>query len=224
MVSKPPVSTATQLNGFVEDLIPNGRLEVQQLGNGIKLLLMNPDYPQDQLPAEAALKLMDQPVYWAFCWASGLVLSSYLLENSDLVRGKTVLDFGCGSGVVAIAAAKAGAKRVIACDIDALALQSTECNAELNGVKLDIRGDFYRLDEPLDMICVADVLYDRDNLPLLEDFLQRADQVLVADSRVRDFDYPPYRMVARREGCTMPDLDESREFRDVRLYASWALD
>ena len=62
------------------------------------------------------------------------------------------------------------------------------------------------------------VLYDRANLSWLREFIGRATRVLVADSRVKDFDVPPYRQIARRESCTLPDLDESAEFRDVRLY------
>lgn len=184
----------------------------------IQLYLMNKDYPQDKLPQEAALKLMEQPYYWAFCWASGLVLSRYLIANPGFVQGKRVVDFGCGSGVVAIAAAKAGAVEVIACDIDPLARLATEENARLNHVTLSISDDFDTIVEPVDIIVVADVLYDRDNFPWLSQFLARAEQVLVADSRVKNFDYPCYRQLDRQQGCTMPDLDESQEFRDVRIY------
>ena len=65
---------------------------------------------------------------------------------------------------------------------------------------------------------VADVLYDRGNFPWLQRFVERADKVLIADSRVKDFDHPPYRQIARQDSCTWPDLDESAEFRDVRIY------
>lgn len=205
-----------QVNG----ILPTARIEALALNNAtdIQLYLMNRDYPQDKLPQEAALKLMEQPFYWAFCWASGLVLSRYLMENPEFVRGKRVVDFGCGSGVVGIAAAKAGAAEVIACDIDPLARLATEENARLNRVELNISDDFGEINDPIDLIVVADVLYDRDNLPWLSQFLDRASVVLVADSRVKNFDYPPYRQVDRLQGCTMPDLDESQEFRDVRIY------
>ena len=68
------------------------------------------------------------------------------------------------------------------------------------------------------MLIVADVLYDRANFPWLSTFLQRADRILLADSRVKDFDFPGYRQVAARAAHTLPDLDESAEFRDVRVY------
>ena len=61
-------------------------------------------------------------------------------------------------------------------------------------------------------------LYDRENLPWLERFLQRAPQVLVADSRIRDFDFPGYHKLGEWQSNTLPDLDESAEFRRVSLY------
>jgi predicted nicotinamide N-methyase len=208
------------LTRVVREILPTARIEVLDLNNGtgIKLYLMNEDYPQDRLPQEAALKLMEQPYYWAFCWASGLVLSEYILSHPELVAGKRVVDFGCGSGVVAIAAAKAGANEVIACDIDPVAMQATRENAQLNQVTLTYSDDFDHIDGHVDLIIVADVLYDRDNFPWLSRFWERADTVLIADSRVKNFDFLPYRQIDRRDGCTMPDLDESAEFRDVRIY------
>ncbi len=213
------------LTHAVSDVLPTARIETLALNNGtgISLYLMNEDYPQDRLPQEAALKLMEQPFYWAFCWASGLVLSQHIVQNPELVAGKRVLDFGCGSGVVAIAAAKAGAAEVVACDIDPLAILATKENACLNQVQLTFCDDFMDVEGEIDLIIVADVLYDRDNFPWLSRFVARANDVLIADSRVKDFDFPPYRQIGRQEGCTMPDLDESSEFRDVRLYRGTTL-
>lgn len=164
------------------------------------------------------MAVMAEPSYWAFCWASGQVLARFLLDNPAWVTGKRVLDFGSGSGVVAIAAAKAGAAKVLACDIDPVALKATEINTQHNQVPVTLFEDFYAIDETIDLIIVADVLYDRENLPWLGRFLERADQVLVADSRVKDFDYPNYRLIDRQQGTTVPDLDEFDEFRDVRIY------
>jgi predicted nicotinamide N-methyase len=214
------VLISSALTRIVHEILPTARIEVLQLdnGTGIELYLMNEDYPQGELPQEAALQLMEQPYYWAFCWASGLVLSQYIMANPELVKGKRVVDFGCGSGVVAIAAAKAGAAEVIACDIDPVAQIATRENAALNGVELVFSDDFDDIDGHVDIIIVADVLYDRDNFPWLSRFVERADDVLIADSRVKNFDFPPYQQIDRCDGCTMPDLDESAEFRDVRLY------
>lgn len=182
------------------------------------LQLLNADYPQGDLSREEMTRVMDNPLYWVFCWASGQVMAQYILEKPHWVRDKRVLDFGCGSGVAAIAAALAGASEVIACDIDELALDATALNAKQNGVDLVLCEDYFLVEGHIDLIVVADVLYDRSNLIWLDRFLTRADKVLIADSRVKDFNHPPYRHIESRESCTLPDLDESAEFRDVRIY------
>ena len=201
-------------------ILPGARLEQVCLETvpDLKLWLLNPDYPQGELHPEQVQRVMSNPLYWVFCWASGQVLADFLLREPNWVRGRRVMDFGCGSGVVAIAAAMAEAQEVIACDIDPLALQATQLNAELNGVELTITDDYFNFEGHLDLVIVADVLYDRGNFPWLQRFVERADKVLIADSRVKDFDHPPYRQIARQDSCTWPDLDESAEFRDVRIY------
>ncbi|WP_312234048.1 class I SAM-dependent methyltransferase, partial [Stutzerimonas nitrititolerans] len=136
----------------------------------------------------------------------------------EWVRGKRVLDFGAGSGVAAIAAARAGAAEVVACDLDPLALQACRANAALNGVTLGYSEDFFAEADRFDLIIVADVLYDRANLPLLDQFLSRGREVLVADSRVRDFQHPLYERLDILDACTWPDLAEPAEFRRVSLY------
>ena len=79
---------------------------------------------------------------------------------------------------------------VVACDLDPLALAACRANAALNGVELRYSQDFFGEADRFDLILVADVLYDRANLPLLDQFLSRGREALVADSRVRDFAHP----------------------------------
>lgn len=209
-----------QLDARLREILPSARLEVIPLPDvpELRLLLLAQDYPQGDLSQEEMIRVMDNPLYWVFCWASGQVLARYLLDNPQWVAGKRVLDFGCGSGVVAVAAAMAGAAKVVACDIDPLAIEATRINAQLNGVELVLSEDYFEVSGDIDIIIVADVLYDRENFPWLQRFLDRAPQVLIADSRVKNFDRPPYRQIDRRDSCTLPDLDESAEFRDVRIY------
>lgn len=214
------VIEAQSLQQHLQGIIPQARLEVAHLPDcpAIQLLLLNADYPQGELNPQQVQRVMDNPLYWVFCWASGQVLADFLLRQPQWVAGKRVLDFGCGSGVVAIAAALAGAAEVIACDIDPLARAATSLNARLNGVALQVIDDYAAIEGAIDLIIVADVLYDKGNFPWLQRFTQRATSVLIADSRVKDFNHPPYRQIARRASSTVPDLDESLEFRDVRIY------
>lgn len=215
-------ATVQELTGALQGIIPAASLEVVTLPDcpALRLYLLNADYPQHRLQPEQLSRVMDNPLYWVFCWASGQVLADFLLRNPQRVAGRRILDFGSGSGVVAIAAALAGAREVIACDLDPLALQACTLNADLNGVELTLVDNFDVVDGTVDLITVADILYDRTNFPWLERFPARAEQVLIADSRVKDFDVPPYRRLDRRASFTVPDLDESAEFRDVRIYGA----
>lgn len=187
-------------------------------GSDLHLWLIDPTNMDRAFDAEETRRILEEPPYWCFCWASGLALARWLAERPEWVRGKRVLDFGAGSGVAAIAAARAGAAEVVACDLDPLALAACCANAALNGVELGYSADFFAEADRFDLILVADVLYDRANLPLLDAFLSRGRQALVADSRVRDFSHPLYQRLAVLDACTLPDLAEPHEFRKVSLY------
>jgi predicted nicotinamide N-methyase len=210
----------SELTRNIRNTLSAGRIEQTFLPMcpEISLYLLNADFPQDALSAEEAQAIMSEPAYWIFCWASGQALSRWILDHPQSVRGKRILDFGTGSGVLAIAAAMAGAERVWACDIDPAARQAASANARLNGVSIEICGDWQELSEEIDMVIVADVLYDRENLPLLDQFIARAPEVLVADSRVKNFSVSPYKKIATMPSTTLPDLDEFDEFREVRIY------
>jgi predicted nicotinamide N-methyase len=185
---------------------------------GLQLYLLSEDFPRAPLSAEEMEAALNEPAYWIFCWASGLALARKILREPELVRGKKVLDFGAGSGVVACAAAMAGAAEVVACDIDPMSLTASAANADLNGVTLRLAGDFFTLDESFDLIVAADVLYDKANHPFLAAFLERAPEVLVADSRVKNLQVPPYVLTGEEDAGTLPDLNEFDEFRRVRFY------
>jgi predicted nicotinamide N-methyase len=164
-------------------------------------------------------RIWSNTAYWAFCWASGQVLARYILDNPEWVAGKKVLDFGSGSGVVAIAAMKAGAREVIACDIDPDALKSCQQNAQLNHVTLTLSDDLFAItDTDIDVLIAADVLYDRENLSFLDTFFEYAPKVLLADSRIKDFQHVRYVPLEKIDSFTVPDLDEFDEFRLVSLY------
>ncbi|WP_312593958.1 class I SAM-dependent methyltransferase [Stutzerimonas nitrititolerans] len=207
------------LEGALGELLGDARLCIATLpGTDLRLWLIDPANMDRAFSPEETRRILEEPPYWSFCWASGLVLARWLAERPAWVRGKRVLDFGAGSGVAAIAAARAGAAEVVACDLDPLALQACRANAALNGVTLGYSEDFFAEADRFDLIIVADVLYDRANRPLLDQFLSRGREVLVADSRVRDFQHPLYERLDILDACTWPDLAEPAELRRVSLY------
>lgn len=183
----------------------------------IRLWLLSELFEHVQLPPERVESIMDEPPYWVFCWASGQVLARYILDHPERVRGKRVLDLGAGSGVVAIAAAKAGAREVIAVDLDANARQAVISNGELNQCQIKTSDQLAPWLPLVELITAADILYDVDNLSLLST-LKRCPQVLLADSRIKNLAEPDYHLTDTYEAVTWPDLDESKEFRQVRVY------
>lgn len=103
------------------------------------------------------------PPYWAFAWAGGQGLARYVLDRPDIVRGKRVLDFATGSGLVAIAACIAGASKVTASDIDPFAAAACRLNMEANGVTFTFTSeDLIGAQSGADIVLAGDVFYDRE--------------------------------------------------------------
>ena len=209
------------LNTQLQTLLPGASLQKATLPGckGLQLYLIDQRYRNTGLDTDTASKVMDNPLYWLFCWASGLVLARRLLEQPSLVAGKTVLDIGSGSGVVAIAAAMAGAATVIASDTDEQAQQAIRINAGLNNVTLQVLGDYRQWRGAVDLITVADVLYERNNLPLLDQLVQNA-PLLLADARIRNFSHPGLVWCESVPGYTFPSLGGFDEFSTVNIYQS----
>lgn len=160
------------------------------------------------------------PPYWAFAWAGGQALARYLMDNPGLVAGKRVLDIGSGSGLVGIAAAKAGASTVLAADIDAFSLAAIALNAAANGVTLQITGeDRIGGPAPFDVILVGDLFYER---PLAERLLAWLTPlpvlVLMGDPGRTYFPKSGVEKRASYQVQTTRDL-EDREIRDTGVYA-----
>lgn len=216
----PACADVAALDDYLRGLLPGARLQAGALPlvPELRLWLINADYPVGPLPAEVARTLMEAPPYWAFCWGSGAVLARWVLDHPEAVRGKTVLDFGAGSGVVAVAAALAGARRAVACDLDPRSLAASRANARLNGVEVELSDDYFAFAGDIDLVAAADVLYDRDNLPFLASFRARAPVTLVADSRVRNFSEPGYQRLWSQDCIAVPDLGEAEWVRHVTVY------
>jgi predicted nicotinamide N-methyase len=133
---------------------------------------------------------VDDPPFWAFPWAGGQGLARYVLDHPETVRGRRVLDVASGSGLVAIAAALAGAAEVVAGDIDENAVAAIGANAEANGVAVvgrvvDMAADYPANPDGAAVVLAADVFYQRELAVLALRFLRAAGaggaEVLVAD-------------------------------------------
>jgi len=117
----------------------------------------------------------DGPPYWAYRWAGGLALARHIVDRPEHVAGRRVLDLGTGSGLVAIAAARAGANSVVATDVDAHAIAACRLNAVLNGVAIEpIHRDLTDDAPPaVDVVLVGDLFYSADLAARVSSFLDR---------------------------------------------------
>lgn len=117
-----------------------------------------------------------EPPFWAFPWAGGQGVARYILGHPEAVRGKRVLDVACGGGMLAIAAAAAGAREVSANDIDTMCEAATALNAEANGVSVRWTGGNLLTTPPpeVDVILAGDVFYERDMSAGFQEWFARA--------------------------------------------------
>ncbi len=111
----------------------------------------------------AELAGWDDSPFWAFAWAGGQALARYVLDHGDVVRGRVVADFATGSGVVAIAALRAGAASALALDLDPFCEAAVRVNGALNGVTPEFRGgDAIGAPLPgIEVLLAGDVFYER---------------------------------------------------------------
>jgi predicted nicotinamide N-methyase len=115
------------------------------------------------------------PPFWAFAWAGGQALARYVLDTPGLVAGHSVLDLATGSGLVAIAAARAGGTPVTANDIDPLSLAAARANAEANAVEVGaVEGDLLDTEPRYGVVLAGDVFYSREMAGRVLPFLRRA--------------------------------------------------
>ena len=162
------------------------------------------------------------PPYWAFAWPGGQALARYITDNKDEVRGRTVLDFGAGSGLVAIAAAKAGASCVIAAETDTLALAAIDMNAQSNGVFVEPIGiDIIGSNARWNTILAGDMCYERaladPMLAWLRLLVRDGVRVLLGDPGRNYFPPGGVRKLASFTVPTSLDL-EDREARETSVY------
>jgi predicted nicotinamide N-methyase len=141
----------------------------------IRLHLASEITPIWQATEETLARAALPPPFWAFAWAGGLALARFLLDHQGLVSGRALLDFGAGSGLVAIAAAKAGAQPVLAVEIDHFAAAAIAANAALNDVAVEATtADLIGTVDPRWAVVTAgDVCYERPMAERVVPWLRR---------------------------------------------------
>jgi len=197
----------------------NAALLAPPLVPEISLYLASEVVPLWRATEEELVEIGVPPPYWAFAWAGGQALARYILDNSALVAGKTVLDIGSGSGLVGLAAKKAGAAHVLAADIDGFACAAIDLNAQANNLDITVtQDDLIGRPGAWDMILVGDLFYER---PLAERLLAwlapLGTTALLGDPGRSYFPKQGVEKLAIYTVQTSRDL-EDREIRETAVY------
>ena len=197
----------------------NAALMAPPLVPEIRLHLATEVVPLWRATEEELAEIGVPPPYWAFAWAGGQALARYVLDDPQLVAGKRVLDIGAGSGLVAIAAAKAGAASVLAADIDAFSCAAIRLNAEANQCTVTVtQDDLIGTANEWDVILVGDLFYER---PLAERLLAwlvpLSVPALLGDPGRNYFPKERALKLAQYNVQTTRDL-EDREIRETGVY------
>lgn len=196
MTSQSAGATALDLPSFIREnlpltpvpSVPEIRLHTAHSGSGLRRI--------ERQGNETAAP------YWAYPWAGGTALARYVVDRPQSVRGRHVLDLGAGSGLVAIAAAKAGAGSVLAAEIDRNALAALELNLAANAVSATIIDHDIIDDEPpaVDLVLVGDLFYERRLAKRVTAFLDcciaAGIEVLVGDLGRKDLPLSRLRVIA----------------------------
>jgi predicted nicotinamide N-methyase len=150
------------------------------------------------------------PPYWAFAWPGGVALARYVLDHPSEVRGRSVVDFGSGSGLVAIAAALAGARTVTAVERDVVGRTAIRLNAQAHSVELDVTETPPEI--PFDCYLGGDLFYEeepaREFATWFRARARRGARVLVGDPG-RAYAPADFMLVAEVEVPTSPDLEST---------------
>ncbi len=203
-----------------EDFITaNAALIAPPLVPEIRLYLATEVVPLWRATEEELAEIGVPPPYWAFAWAGGQALARYVLDNPAIVAGQRVLDIGAGSGLVALAAAKAGAASVLAADIDAFSCAAIRLNASANACTITAtQDDLIGAANAWDVILVGDLFYERPLAERLLAWLTPLDvPALLGDPGRNYFPKDRVEKLATYSVQTTRDL-EDREIRETGVY------
>ncbi len=205
-------------------IVENTRLQAPPHAPELSLYLADEITPIWRLTEDALSKIGLPPPFWAFAWAGGQALARHILDHPQIVAGKRVVDFATGSGIVAIAAMRAGARSVLAADIDSFCAAAVSLNAEANGVTVDFT-DQNLLDAPpppADVFLAGDICYEK---PLAEQVLAwlraaRANgaTVLIGDPGRTYFPKTGLTLLAEYQVATTREL-EDMEVKRTRVWS-----
>ena len=163
------------------------------------------------------------PPFWAFAWAGGQALARYVLDHPETVRGKRVLDFAAGSGIVGIAAAKAGAAHVSAADIDPFAAAACELNAQINDTLIHtVTSNLVGCkDQTWEVVLTGDICYEQPLARRVEAWLRQLATggaiVLIGDPGRTYLPKQGVEKVATYKVLTTRELEDA----DVRNTSVW---
>jgi predicted nicotinamide N-methyase len=206
-------------------ILENTRPQAPPHAPELVLYLADEITPIWRLTEEALEEMGLPPPFWAFAWAGGQALARYLLDHPQTVVGKRVVDFASGSGIVAIAAMKAGAAHTLAADIDSFCGAAVALNAQANGVEVTFTDENLLDGAPpaADLILAGDICYEK---PLAERVMGWLTQARAAGATVLIGD--PGRTYFPREGLIKLaeyQVPTTRELEDmeVKKTAVWTL-
>jgi predicted nicotinamide N-methyase len=198
-------------------ILANTKLMPVPLVPEIRLHLAHEAVPLWQKTEEELGEMGLPPPFWAFAWAGGQALARYVLDHPHSVASKRILDLASGSGLVGIAAMKAGAVSVLAADIDLFAAEAISLNARANGVMIETtEDDLLQVPPPLvDVILVGDLFYEKGLAERLLTWLEQARTqsraVLIGD---------PGRSYLPRESlvaCASYEVPVTRDLEDAEI-------
>ena len=206
-------------------IVENTRLQTPPHTPELKLHLADEITPIWKMTEEALAEIGLPPPFWAFAWAGGQALARYILDNPEVVAGKRVIDFASGSGIVGIAAMKAGATDVLAADIDGFCGAALALNAQANGVAVDFT-DANLLDAPApeaDVILAGDICYEKPMADAVMAWLAaaraRGATVLIGDPGRSYFPRSGLTKLAEYQVATTRELED----QEVKKTSVWTL-
>ena len=208
-------------------IVEHTRLQRPPHAPELQLHLADEVTPLWRLTEEALAAIGLPPPFWAFAWAGGQALARWLLDHPEEVRGRRVLDFASGSGLVGLAAARAGAARVLCADVDPFCAPAAALNAEANGVEVETTdADLLRAPPPAwaEVICAGDIAYERPLAERVRAWLSAARaqgaRVLIGDPGRSYFDPAGLTALAEYRVATTRELEDA----EIKRTGVWSLD